>query len=111
MVQDTCSSRASASSAPISSRWDAIDSVNARASAARSHMVSHRNVQRFRGGLVFKAHRLLYLRRGGRWSRRARMPPPALPPERAFIDYKSSMTTDEGCCSTRISVSLTHYTF
>jgi len=32
--------------------------------------------------------------------------------EREFIDYKTSMITDQdGCCSTRISVSLTHYTF
>ena len=26
----------------------------------RQHQLPHRNVQRFRGGLVFKAHRLLY---------------------------------------------------
>ena len=32
--------------------------------------------------------------------------------EREFIDYKTSMITDEDpLCSTRISVSLTHYTF
>ena len=48
-----------------------------------------------------------------------RSPRPQASAEREFIDYKTRMITEEdplrggcgGCCSIRISVSLTHYTF
>ena len=60
-------------------------------------------------------------RERGRERERERESPPRNPPRpprtqaREFIGYKTSVITDEdpprGCCSTRISVSLTQYTF
>jgi len=72
------------------------------------------NVQRFREGLVFKAHRLVHhtpdvlpplrgflvVQQGFHEVRRA-----LLQILREFIDYTTSMTTPcGGCCSTRISL-------